>query len=49
MSEAKKPFLLYTAPTPNGRKVTVFLEELKEAYGKDKVDYEYVRPPVYHA
>ncbi|KAH9853696.1 glutathione S-transferase C-terminal-like protein [Lenzites betulinus] len=26
-------FLLYTAPTPNGHKVSVFLEELKAAYG----------------
>lgn len=43
MSEETKqpPFLLYTAPTPNGRKVTVFLEELKAVYG-DAVAYEYV-------
>lgn len=43
MSEETKqpPFLLYTAPTPNGRKVTVFLEELKAVYG-DTVAYEYV-------
>jgi glutathione S-transferase len=34
-----KPFLLYTAGTPNGRKVSVFLEELKTIYGS-KVDYE---------
>ncbi len=31
--------LLYTTATPNGHKVTVFLEELKAAYG---VEYEYV-------
>jgi glutathione S-transferase len=34
-----KPFVLYTAGTPNGRKVSVFLEELRAVYG-DKVDYE---------
>ncbi|KAI9001258.1 glutathione S-transferase C-terminal-like protein [Trametes punicea] len=27
--------LLYTSPTPNGHKVSVFLEELKDAYGLD--------------
>lgn len=42
MSESTKPLLLYTGPTPNGRKVTVFLEELKEAYGADAIDYEWV-------
>lgn len=31
--------LLYTGPTPNGHKVSIFLEELKAAYG---VEYEYV-------
>ena len=31
--------LFYTAPTPNGHKVSVFLEELKAAYG---LQYEYV-------
>lgn len=31
--------LLYTTATPNGHKVSVFLEELKAAYG---VEYEYV-------
>ena len=31
--------LLYTAPTPNGHKVSVFLEELKLAYG---IQYECV-------
>ena len=40
-SKSKAPFTLYTAPTPNGRKVTVFLEELKQVYGS-KVDYECV-------
>jgi len=30
--------MLYTAGTPNGRKVSVFLEELKAAYG---LEYEY--------
>ncbi|KDQ29264.1 hypothetical protein PLEOSDRAFT_1055238 [Pleurotus ostreatus PC15] len=37
MPDAKKPLLLYTAPTPNGHKVSVFLEELKAAYG---IDYD---------
>ncbi|KAJ3485037.1 hypothetical protein NLI96_g5227 [Meripilus lineatus] len=32
-----KPLLLYNWGTPNGRKVTIFLEELKAAYG---VEYE---------
>jgi hypothetical protein len=41
-----KPLLLYTAGTPNGRKVSVFLEELKAIYGS-KVDYECVAPS-YH-
>lgn len=31
--------LLYTTATPNGHKVSVFLEELKAAYG---IEYEYV-------
>lgn len=34
-----KPFVLYTAGTPNGHKVSVFLEELRAVYG-DKVDYD---------
>ena len=38
MSNAK--LLLYTWKTPNGKKVTVFLEELKAAYGADVIDYE---------
>lgn len=38
--------MLYTGRTPNGFKVTVFLEELKAAYGGP--DYEYVPYP-YHA
>ena len=33
MSSGSAPLLLYTGPTPNGHKVTVFLEELKAAYG----------------
>ncbi|KAH7922043.1 glutathione S-transferase [Leucogyrophana mollusca] len=36
---SSKPFLLYTAGTPNGRKVSVFLEELKAIYGS-AVDYD---------
>jgi len=35
---ALKPFKLYTWPTPNGKKVTAFLEELKLAY--PGIDYE---------
>jgi glutathione S-transferase len=27
--------MLYTLGTPNGRKISVFLEELKAAYGQD--------------
>ena len=33
-----KPILLYTASTPNGRKVSIFLEELK---AKGSFDYEF--------
>ncbi|KAJ7179927.1 glutathione S-transferase [Mycena crocata] len=33
-----KPFLLYTGKTPNGHKVSVFLEELKALY--PNVDYD---------
>jgi hypothetical protein len=40
---AKAPFILYTEGTPNGKKVSVYLEELKSIYG-DKVAYEYVSP-----
>lgn len=39
---AKPPFILYTEATPNGRKVSVYLEELKSIYG-DKVAYECVQ------
>lgn len=35
----KSPFVLYTEGTPNGKKVSVYLEELKSIYG-DKVAYE---------
>ncbi|KAJ7459770.1 glutathione S-transferase [Mycena latifolia] len=35
---ASKPIMLYTAGTPNGRKVSVFLEELKAAY---KLEYDF--------
>ncbi|KIK97990.1 hypothetical protein PAXRUDRAFT_9844 [Paxillus rubicundulus Ve08.2h10] len=34
-----KALLFYTAPTPNGHKVSVMLEELKAAYGS-VLDYE---------
>ncbi|KAH7910808.1 glutathione S-transferase [Hygrophoropsis aurantiaca] len=34
-----KPFILYTAGTPNGHKPSVFLEELKRIYGSS-VDYD---------
>ncbi|KAJ7212203.1 glutathione S-transferase [Mycena pura] len=33
-----KPIMLYTAGTPNGRKVSILLEELKAAYG---LEYEW--------
>jgi len=39
MSTSSKPFLLYTANTPNGYKVSVMLEELKAVYGS-VVDYD---------
>ncbi|KAJ7288442.1 glutathione S-transferase [Mycena rebaudengoi] len=35
-----KPIMLYTAGTPNGRKVSVFLEELKAAYGQDLYEFK---------
>jgi len=35
-----KPFTLWTAATPNGYKASIYLEELKAAYGPEKVDYE---------
>ncbi|KAJ7366764.1 glutathione S-transferase [Mycena albidolilacea] len=38
MAATTKPIMLYTAGTPNGRKVSVFLEELKAAYG---LEYEF--------
>jgi len=36
-AQTSKPFLLYTAGTPNGRKVSILLEELKAQYG---IDYD---------
>ncbi|KAF9046416.1 glutathione S-transferase [Panaeolus papilionaceus] len=36
-ADHKEPLLLYTFGTPNGRKVSVYLEELKAAYG---LEYE---------
>ncbi|KAJ7498987.1 glutathione S-transferase [Mycena latifolia] len=38
MASSTKPFLLYTGPTPNGHKVSVYLEELKALY--PNVDYD---------
>ncbi|KAJ3736448.1 glutathione S-transferase C-terminal-like protein [Lentinula guzmanii] len=35
-----KPFLLYTFPTPNGVKVSAFLEELKTVYPSIQYDVE---------
>ncbi|KAJ8590326.1 glutathione S-transferase [Rhizopogon salebrosus TDB-379] len=35
-----KPLVLYTAPTPNGHKVSIMLEELKAAYGNLDYDVE---------
>ena len=37
-SESQKPIALYTAPTPNGFKISTFLEELRGQYGGP--DYE---------
>ena len=34
-SPSAKPLQLYTAGTPNGRKVSIFLEELRATYGLD--------------
>ena len=39
MSSGNAPLLLYTGATPNGFKVSTYLEELKAAYG---LQYEYV-------
>ena len=39
-SPSSKPLQVYTAGTPNGRKVHIFLEELKAHYG---LSYEYAR------
>lgn len=36
-SASKQPLLLYTWGTPNGKKVSILLEELKAMYG---LDYE---------
>jgi glutathione S-transferase len=41
-SSLGKPVTLYTANTPNGQVVPVFMEELKEVYGFSAPDYEYV-------
>ncbi|KAJ7095364.1 glutathione S-transferase [Mycena belliarum] len=38
MAPSTKPFLLYTGPTPNGHKVSVYLEELKALY--PNIDYD---------
>ncbi|KAI0728770.1 glutathione S-transferase-like protein [Fomitopsis betulina] len=38
MATGNKDLLLYTGPTPNGHKVSVFLEELKAAYGGPDYD-----------
>lgn len=48
MSTTQKPIFLYTAATPNGKPVTVLLEELKAAYGVNKIDYESVPSSTYH-
>ena len=39
-TESHKPIVLYTAVTPNGLKVSTFLEELRAHYGGP--EYEYV-------
>jgi hypothetical protein len=38
-SKMSKALLFYAAPTPNGHKVAIMLEELKAAYG-NVIDYE---------
>jgi glutathione S-transferase len=38
MSSPTKPFLLYTAPTPNGFQISILLEELKAI--NPSIDYE---------
>ena len=38
-TESEKPIVLYSAGTPNGLKVSTFLEELRGHYGGP--DYEY--------
>ncbi|KAJ3999542.1 glutathione S-transferase C-terminal-like protein [Lentinula boryana] len=40
LSNMSKPFLLYTFPTPNGVKVSAFLEELKTVYPSIQYDVE---------
>ena len=32
-TESQKPIVLFTAPTPNGFKASIFLEELRIHYG----------------
>ena len=39
---SEKPFLLYTAPTPNGYPIAILLEELKVLYPDVDLEYEYV-------
>jgi glutathione S-transferase len=39
-TESQKPIVLFTAPTPNGFKASIFLEELRGHYGGP--EYEYV-------
>ncbi|KAJ7283720.1 glutathione S-transferase [Mycena rebaudengoi] len=38
MTSSPKPFLLYTGRTPNGHKVSIYLEELKAIY--PNIDYD---------
>ncbi|KAJ7047438.1 glutathione S-transferase-like protein [Mycena alexandri] len=40
MGTSTKPFLLYTGATPNGFKVSIFLEELKALYPNVEYDFE---------
>lgn len=40
MSSSNKPFILYTAATPNGFQASVFLEELKAIYPSIEYDIE---------
>jgi len=39
-TESHKPIVLFTAPTPNGFKISIFLEELRGHYGGPEYDVQ---------